>query len=364
MKEMKKIAIISFTIIVVMIIGMFFIREKEDKKELPKVGFILNGKINDHTWGQSHYEGMEKCANKLGLEVIYKESVPETEECMEVIEELVSQGCEIIICNSFGFGQWELEAANNHPELHFYHASGVMENHNMATYFGRIYQMRYLSGIVAGLQTETNQIGYVASFNIPEVVRGIDAFTLGVREVNKDATVYVTFSQSWIDEEINREYTEKLLDKYKDIDVLTMHNDAISPLEVAEARGIWAIGYDRDNSDMFPNTYLTAPIWQWENFYEPHISELLKGNFLGKHYWEGLDTGIVALAPFTKNVKQGIEAEVEVRRKKMIDGTFDVFYGPIVDNEGNIRVEKGLSMSDDAMLNDLTWFVEGVVVDE
>lgn len=364
---MKKILLTIFTFACVIIAGIFWIRinqqETDITKTQTKVGVILNGTVDDHSWGESHYNGLEISAKELNLNVIYKENILEDESSMEMMEELIADGCKIIICNSFGFGTWELECAKKHPEVYFFHATGVEELDNLATYFGRIYQMRYLSGIVAGMQTETNEIGYVAALPIAEVNRGINAFTLGVRLVNPQATVYVKWSDSWTGEEENARATTELIEEHH-IDVLAMHTDAMSPLEIADENGIWTIGYNVDNSDRFPDTYLTAPVWNWECFYEPRILECLQGKFQGIHYWEGVETGIVDLAPLTKNVKPQIAEKVEEERSRLMSGMFDVFYGPIMDNEGNMRVKEGRSMTDAAMLNDFFWYVEGVVTDE
>ena len=134
--------------------------------------------------------------------------------------------------------------------------------------------------------------------------------------------------------------------------------------QTANENKVWIIGYNVDNKELFPDTYLTAPVWNWEHFYEPRILECLQGKFRGVHYWEGVETGIVDLAPFTENVKTGTAEKVDEAREKLMNGTFDVFYGPITDNEGNIRVKEGQSMTDEAMLNDMFWYVEGVVTDE
>lgn len=364
---MKKIMATILVFVCLIIMGIFLIRmniqETDVTKKQTKVGFILNGMQNDHSWGESHYNGMEAVAKELNLDIIYKENVPEDENCVAVIEKLIDDGCKIIICNSFGYGQWELECAKAHPDIYFFHATGVEEQDNLATYFGRIYQMRYLSGIVAGLQTETNEIGYVAAFPIAEVNRGINAFTLGVRKVNPQANVYVKWSESWTGEEENAKATNELISEHN-IDVLAMHTDAMSPLEIADESNIWIVGYNIDNSSRFPNTYLTAPIWNWERFYNPRILECLQGKFQGIHYWEGVETGLVGLAELTPNVKEGTAEIVEEERARLMSGTFDVFYGPIKDTEGNIKIKEGQSMTDESMLNDFFWYVEGVVVDE
>uniref|UniRef100_UPI0040573921 BMP family ABC transporter substrate-binding protein n=1 Tax=Agathobacter sp. TaxID=2021311 RepID=UPI0040573921 len=364
---MKKINYAIIGMLTILVIGIFLIHETKQEtnvtKEETKVGFLLNGSCSDSSYGQSHYEGMEKVAKTLNLNVIYRENVPETDECFETIEALIKEGCEIIICNSFGFGEWALEAAEKYPEIYFFHATGIEKTNNLSTYFGRMYQVRYLSGIVAGLQTKTNEIGYVAAFPISEVNRGINAFTLGVRKVNPDAVVYVKWSNSWIDD-IETALAANALIENHEIDVLAMHTDSLEVLDIAEEKGIWSIGYNRDNSEKYPNTFLTAPIWQWEHFYEPYILECLQGKYISRHFWEGIESGMVALAPLTDNAEEGIAEAVEKEQKRLESMTMDVFYGPIKDQSGTIRIQEGESMTDYAMLNEFDWYVEGVQIEE
>lgn len=358
---MKKIIFTAVVILAVLICGIFFISNRQESKEQWKVGVILNGTKNDRNWSQSHYEGLEKTAEELKLEMLYQENVPETEECFKLMEEMVSSGCKIIICNSFNYGKYALEMAEKYPEISFFHASGVEEAENLTTYFGRMYQMRYLSGIVAGLQTETNKIGYVAAFPISEVNRGINAFTLGVKAVNPDAVVYVEWCNSWTDDKLAGEATRTLLLNYN-IDVLAMHTDSLRPLQIAEEEGIWSIGYNMDNSIRCEDTFLTAPVWNWDSFYIPRIKECQQGKFAGRNYWEGAESGMISLAPLTKHVKKGIAEIVEQKMQEISSGTFDVFYGPIYDRDGVLRVPVGESMSDAAMLNEFDWYVGGVKI--
>lgn len=364
---MRKIGVIVGLVFIVIILGIFLInsqeKETEVTKEKTKVGFILNGNKKDGSWGESHYTGMEKSATSLNLDVTYCENVPESAECITIVEELIQNECKIIVCNSYGYGEWLMQMAEKYPNIYFFHASGVNERQNLATFFGRMYQIRYLSGVVAGMQTETDKIGYVAAFPISEVNRGINAFTLGVRSVNPDAEVYVEWSNSWTDAEKNEAATRKLFEN-SSIDVLALHTDSLRPLEVADEMGIWSIGYNLDNAEKFPNTYLTAAVWQWEKFYEPRILECLQGKFLGTHYWEGVETGIVSLAPLSKNVKSGVKETLESEKAKMQDGLFDVFYGPIRDTDGKLRVNEGECMADRVMLNEFDWYVEGVKINE
>lgn len=364
--EMKKVFLLSGIIIFAIVVGIFVITTRETNTKVTekttKVGVILNGTKEDRNWCQSHYEGLEETAVQLNLELLYKEKVTK-DSIKDEIDTLVGEGCEIIVANSFEFGEGMEYAAKKYPEVYFFHATGTGEEKNLSSYFGRMYQIRYLTGIVAGLQTETKRIGYVAAFPIDEVNRGINAFTLGVRSVNPEAEVYVSWTNSWNDDEAAKRATERLIEEYG-IDVLAMHTDSIKPLEVAEQQGVMSIGYNVDNSEYFPNTFLTAAIWDWESFYTPHILTCLQGKFEGHHYWESIETGMVSMASLSPKVKSGVGEEVEEKRQSLISGTFDVFYGPIRDNEGTIRVAEGESMTDEAMLNHFDWYVEGVVIDE
>lgn len=364
---MKKLIIITVSILTIIIIGIFFITgnkfDTDITDETTKVGFIYNGEIDDKGWGQSHYEGISATAEELNLQIIYEENVPFDESCMDIMQDMIDKGCEIIIVNSFNYGEWVVQVANRNPEIVFLHATGTEKGDNITTYFGRMYQMRYLSGVVAGMQTETNDIGYVAAFPISEVNRGINAFTLGVKSVNPDATVHVVWSQSWTDYTANEKAAQQLVDEIG-VDIITMHCDSVAPLDVAEKSGIWSIGYNMDNSELYPNSFLTAAVWEWEKFYIPEITTYLQGKYHSGNYWEGSETGLVDLSPLTDNVKDGIEEVVTEKRAMLDQGTYDVFYGPIIDVDGNIRIGEGENMPDDAMLNSFDWYVEGVCIYE
>ncbi len=364
---MKKIVAISVLVLITIILGMLAMhgneRDTEVTKETTKVGLVCNGSIDDKGWTQSHYEGLMKSAQELNLEIICKENVTFDEECAETLQSMVDMGCEIIICNSFDYGTYVKQAAEKNPEVTFLHATGLENAKNVATYFGRIYQMRYLCGIVAGLQTETDSIGYVAAFPIDEVNRGINAFALGVQAVNPDAVVNVYWSDSWTDDRENALAANVLIDTY-DVDVLTMHCDTTAPLDVAESRGIWSIGYNKDNSKDYPESFLTAAVWNWEEFYTPQILKCLQGKFQSKQYWEGSETGLVDLAPLTPNVKEGTQGIVNEQAEKIRQGTYDVFYGPVVDMDGNVRISEGENMPDEMLLQEFDWYVRGVNIHE
>lgn len=356
--------VLTSALAIAMIVGVLFMFGPEtgfeNKPEKVRVAMIMAGLRNDHSWNETHYEAIQKAESLLDLEIAYYENVPFDSTAQDAMEEAVSNGAKIVIANSFGYGDAEMAVARNHPEVKFFYATGLKSMTNLSSFFGRMYQLRYLSGIVAGLKTKTNEIGYVAGLNISEVNRGINAFALGVQKVNPDAKVFVSWTGSWTDESRAADSTRSLLEKHN-IDVLTTHLDALSPYDIADERDVWIIGYNRDNSKRFPERFLTAPVWHWENFYIPKIREVLQDKFEGRSYWLGLESGIMDLAEMTRNVDASIRQAVEDERIRLTQGKFDVFYGPIEDNQGKIRVGEGESMTDDAMLNRFDWYVKGVV---
>ncbi|MBE5853215.1 MAG: BMP family ABC transporter substrate-binding protein [Lachnospiraceae bacterium] len=364
---MKKITYLTLAVFILVLIGIFGIHTKDEftdvTAEKTKVGCVLIGSVSDDSWTESHYDALEKVAETLNLEMVYCENVVDDSSCMNVMEELIANGCEIIICNSYGYGPYVIKVAEKYPSIMFLHASGTEIRENLGTYFGRAYQMRYLSGIVAGMQTETNEIGYVAAFDNSEVNRGINAFTLGVQTVNPDAKVYVAFSDSWTDYEQNEQATERLLEHH-DIDVITLHADSNATLDIAEAKGIWSIGYNVDNAENYPNTFLTASVWSWEKYYEPYLKKSVQKKNIAVHYWEGVETGVVSLAPFTEHVEKETVAYVNKEYRRIQQEYYDVFYGPIYDTTGRLRVNKGEKMSDEALRYQFDWYVNGVILDE
>jgi basic membrane protein A len=365
---MKLVYIVPSLILAVIIAGLltFNVKKKNTDitREKTKVAMIMNGSIDDHSWGQSHYEGMRKTAKELNLDVMFRETIPADRTSEEVMEGLIAAGAKIIVANSFQLGPYVQNVAVKHQDVKFFHASGLGYSKNMSTYFGRIYQMRYLSGIVAGMQTKSGNIGYVAAFDIPEVIRGINAFTLGVKKVNPNANVIVRWTKSWNEDKACARATRALWAHHDSIDVLTLHTDSQEPLRIADSLGLWLVGYNLDNAEMYPEHFLTAPIWRWENFYTPHILDVLKKKFVGRNYWSGANSGVVDLAPLTNHVAPETIDLVNSERKKIQNGSFDVFYGPIEDDSGTIRINEGESMSDSDMLNNFNWFVKGVIIDE
>jgi len=363
---MKKIIIMAFLILAAAVAGILLIHSSRPDTDVTakrtKIGLLLNGPRTDQSYCQAHYEALKSLEDDLNLEIICHESVPV--DCDRNIAELIrNEDCKIIIAVSYPQGASMERAAEKYPEVYFLHATGLGHRNNLSSFFGRMYQARYLSGIIAGMQTETGRIGYVAAFPIPEVIRGINAFTLGARSVRPDAVVYVRYANSWTRDDMTKTACWNLLNSHP-IDLLTLHSNSIQPLREAEARGIWSIGYNMDNAAEFPNTYLTACVWKWDVYYRKQILNCLQGKFHGDHDWLNLEDGIVELSDFTDHVDERTKAAVRNADERLRSREFDVFYGPIKDNAGNLRIEAGESMSDDEMLNGFDWYVEGVTIEK
>lgn len=330
--------------------------EKVDAEDVV-VGFIYVGPIGDGGWSYAHNEGRLYLEKQLGVKTIYKESVPEGPEVEKVMKDMIDQGANVIFATSFGYMDYMEKVSKEFPDVKFLHCSGYKTTENMANYFGRIYQARYLSGIVAGLKTKSNKIGYVGAFSIPEVVRGINAFTLGVRSVNPDAKVVVRWTNTWYDPAKEKEAAKALLDE--GADVIAQHQDTAGPQQAAEERGVWSIGYNTDMKEMAPKAYMTAPIWNWGPYYVQQVKDVMDGTWESHSYWGGINDGIVALAPLTELAPEAAQAKVDEVAAKIKDGSFRVFQGPIKDQQGTVKVESGKVLTDQELLS-MDWFVEGV----
>ena len=331
-------------------------------KDLPskdniKVGFVYIGSILDEGYTQAHDKG-RIAVEAMGIPCLYVEDVLENADCEKAIRDLIDQGCNVIYTNSFGFMDWTIKVAEDFPNVYFGHCSGYKRADNVTTYFGKIYQARYLSGIAAGYKTKVNKIGYVAAHPIPEVIRGINAFTLGVQSVNPEATVEVLWTNTWYDPAVEKQGASELLNK--GCDVIAQHQDTTAPQMAAEERGAYAVGYNVSTPNAAPKAYLTAPLFHWEVFYVDDVNLVLSGEWHSRAYWEGLSSGTVSLDDLTANNDPRAAAVIEEASARIISGEFEPFTGPLADQNGEIRVPEGVKMTDDEIWN-MSWFIKGVI---
>ncbi len=330
------------------------------KAEKMKVAFIYVGPVGDAGWTYAHDEGRKYLEEQLKDQVVTEkvESVPEnTAECERVLETLVQKGNKVIFATSFGFMDAVQNVAKRHPDVIFMHCSGYKTSENSGTYFGRDYQARYLTGIVAGKSTKNNTIGYVAAMPIPEVIRGINGFTQGVRSVNPNAKVKVVWTNTWIDSAKEKQAAVSLLEQ--GCDVITQHQDSPAPMVAAQEAGKLGIGYNSDMRKFAPQAVLTAPVWNWGPYYVDVVKSVINKTWKSGQYWGPIKDGIIDIGPYGPMVTEDVQKLVAEKRQAIVDGKLDVFGGPLKDNTGKEQVAAGNTMTDEQMLN-FNWFVEGV----
>jgi basic membrane protein A len=352
---MKKFALLAFVLLLIL---PQFAAMAEAGVDKVKAGFIYVGPVGDAGWTYAHDQGRQQMETLPFVEPsTYIESVPEGAESARVITGLVRKGHNLVFTTSFGYMDATLDVAKRFKDVVFMHCSGYKMAENVGNYFGRMYEPRYLSGIIAGKMTKANVIGYVAAFPIPEVIRGINAFALGVRSVNPQAQVRVVWTQTWFDPGIERDAADSLLDV--GADVLAMHQDAPATLQAAEARGAYVIGYNSDMRSFAPNAFLTAPVWNWGPLYAKIASEVKDGTWKSESIWWGMNHDLVQLAPISDKVPAAVQQLVREKTEAIKAGSLHPFAGPVKDQAGTIQVAAGSVPSDGDLLG-MSYFVEGV----
>lgn len=366
MEKSKKyrIPLLLAGVIVIMLLFLILIgfgNEKQEKKI--KVGFVLSGGAAEEGWNGMHYRGIKEACDEANVDLLVSENVEEfSGQCEMAVRGLASAGCEMIILSSYGYAEEMYHIAGEYPELVFYVNSSEYHAENMTSYFVKMYQARYLSGIIAGMMTENNQIGYVAAMSNNEVNRGISAFTLGVKRVNPDAEVVVTFTGSWDDEEQEKAAAGKLIEK-ADVDVITYHQNQTYVAETAEQAGIYSIGYHESKHD-FSDNYLTTVKCDWSLVYRELVQAFLKGEANSvENFWIGMDTGAVGVTEYSSKIPENVKAEVEAAKEEILGGK-EIFSGVIYDRNGKLQCGENELISDERLLEQFDWLVEGVRIYE
>jgi len=323
-----------------------------------KAAFIYVSPVGDAGWTLAHDNARQAIDKLPYVETAYTEAVPEGADAERTINQYVRDGYNLIFTTSFGFMDPTINVARSSPDVTFMHCSGYKTADNVGTYFGRMYQPRYLTGMIAAKMSKSNVLGYVAAHPIPEVIRGINAFALGAQSVNADVKVHVVWTQTWYDPAKEREAAESLLDI--GADVIAQHQDTPAPQQAAEKRGHYSLGYNSDMSSFAPAAHLTAPIWHWDVVYDDVVEQVHNGTWTSSQYWGGLAEGVVGLAPYSDLVPQDVRDLVEAKKAEIVSGAWDVFTGPISNQAGESWVAEGEVMSDGDMLG-MTSLVAGVV---
>jgi basic membrane protein A and related proteins len=328
-----------------------------------KVAFVYVSPIGEAGWTFQHEQGRLLMQKALGDKVVSTavEAVAEGADSERVMRDLALQGQQLIFATSFGYLEPALRVAAEFPNVKFEHAGGYKTAANLNTYNARYYEARYLAGLLAGKTSKSGIAGYVAGFPVPEVVQGINAFTLGMREANPQAEVRVLWLNTWFDPAREREAAQTLINQ--GADVLTNHSGSPAVPQTAQAnfkdKGVRAIAYQSDMRQFAPDAQLAAVTHHWGGYYTQVASAVLNGSWKPRPVWGGMKDGLVQLSAFAADVPAPVQALVDGRRKAIVAGSFKPFTAPLTDNEGRVRLAQGAL--DDASIATMNWFVRGVV---
>ncbi|MDR3672825.1 MAG: BMP family ABC transporter substrate-binding protein [Holophaga sp.] len=330
-----------------------------------KVGFVYVSPIGDAGYTYQHdlarKEVEKEFKGKVTARVI--ESVEEGADAERVIRSLASEGCKMIFATSFGYMNPTAKVAAAFPNVEFFHATGYKSSKNMATYNGRFYEGRYLNGIIAGKMTKTHVAGFVAAFPIPEVMMAIDAFTQGMRSVDPKAQVHVVWVNSWFDPGKEREATISLISQ--GADMITQHTDSTVVVQTVEeqrkaGKNVFCFSYNSDMIKYAPTSQLSGDITDWAPYYVRTVKNVLAGKGAGPNVWDGVKEGMIKIAPYNKAVPQAVRTEVNKAMADMKAGKLSAFQGPVLAQDGTVKVPKGQVMSDKD-LGAINYYVQGVV---
>jgi simple sugar transport system substrate-binding protein len=327
-----------------------------------KVAFVYVSPIGEAGWTYQHEQGRLAMQKALGDRVVSTavEAVAEGADSERVIRDLAAQGHQLIFATSFGYLEPTLRVAAEFPNVKFEHAGGYKTAPNVNTYNARYYEARYLAGLLAGKTSKSGIAGYVAGFPVPEVLQGINAFALGMREANPSAQVKVVWLNTWFDPAREREAAQTLINQ--GADVLTNHSGSPAVPQTAQAnfktKGVRAIAYQSDMRAYAPDAQLGAIVQHWGGYYTQVARSVLAGSWKPQPVWGGIKDGLVQLSAVSHDVPAATQTLVEDRRKAIVEGRFAPFSAPLVDNQGRVRLATGVL--DDAQIATMNWFVRGV----
>lgn len=324
-----------------------------------KVAFVYVGPVGDFGYTYAQDQGRKYLESQMkNVETTYVENVPETADSERVFTDLAKKGYNIIIGTSYGYMDYMVKVSKQFPNIVFEHCSGYKTTDNLGTYFDRDYQARYLTGMVAGKYTKSNVIGFIAPFGTPEVIRNIDALTLGAQSVNPKVQVKVVWTNSWNDPPTEKTAANSLIDA--GADVLAMHVDSPTFAQTAQDRGVLAIGHDSDMAKFAPNAILVGDVSNWGKYFVQLVKEVQNKTWKPDQYWGGIkDDGIIDITPFSSKVDKGFQSTVNAKKQDIISGKFDPFQGPVYDQNGNLKIKEGEKATDQMLLS-VDWFVKGV----
>jgi simple sugar transport system substrate-binding protein len=320
--------------------------------------FVHVSPVGQAGWTYQHDLGRQAMEQALGARVRTRtvEAVPEGPDSERVMRDLASQGCGLIFATSFGYLEPALRVAADFPAVKFAHAGGYKTAANLATYNARYYEARWLAGWLAGRQSKAGVAGYVAGFPVPEVVQGINAFTLGMRAANPQAEVRVVWLNAWFDPPREREAALTLVNQ--GADVLTNHSGSPAVPQVAEEKGVLLLAYQSDMARFAPKAQLASVTHHWGGYYTGVAQSVLDGRWQNKPVWGGMADGLVRLSAVSPALPAEVKAGLVQRQQALVAGRLQPFAAPLVDNTGRVRLATGAL--DDAAIGRMDWLVQGV----
>ncbi|MEH1794642.1 MULTISPECIES: BMP family ABC transporter substrate-binding protein [unclassified Nostoc] len=324
-----------------------------------KVGFVYVDTVGDFGWTYAHDLGRRDMEANLQdkVKTTFVENVNEDAEAEKVIRQLALDGNKLIFATSFGYMNPTIKVAKDYSDVIFEDCAGYKRAANIGTYLGRIEEPRYLTGMIAGKMTKSNVVGFIGAYPIPEVIRGISAFTQGLRLTNPQAKVKVLWVQSWYDPAKEREAAQALVNL--GVDVLTQHTDSGAVIQLAEEKGIYAFGYNTDMSKFGQKAHLTSAINKWGKFYTDKALSVINNTWKSQNVWDGIGEGMVDISPMNQVIPGDVQQLVNAKRDEFIQGTAHPFDGPLKDQKGMVRVPKGKVLDDWGQLA-MDWYVEGI----
>jgi len=328
-------------------------------QEKIKVGFAFLGPIGDYGWTWAHNKGREAVEAALGdkVETIYVENVAEDASAIPVLRDLAQQGCKIIFGTTYGYMDQMVQVAAEFPDVKFEHCTGFKRADNLATYNSRFHEGRAVLGTIAGKMSKSGVMGYLGSYKVPEVVLGVNSFLLAAQKQNPAATLKLVFIDSWFDPPKEAAATETLLNL--GCDIVTTHTDSPAALQILEQKGLFGFGQGADMSSFAPNAHLTAIEDIWGPYYIERVQAIIDGTWASADTWDGMTEGTVVISPYNKAIPADVVALADEVQAGYKAGTYDIFTGPIYDQDGNLKVEEGKVMTM-AELAVIDWFVKGV----
>ncbi|MBC7193235.1 BMP family ABC transporter substrate-binding protein [Marinobacter sp.] len=324
-----------------------------------KVGFVYVGPIGDHGWSYQHDLGRLALEEHFGdkVKTTYVENVNEGADAERTIRRLAQAGNDVIFTTSFGFMNPTARVAQQFPDITFLHATGYKRADNLGTYLSATYEGRYVTGVAAGLVTESDTLGYIASFPIPEVIRDINAVYLGATSVNPDIQIKVVWANTWFDPAKEADAANALMDQ--GADVIVQHTDSPAPLMAAEKRGKWGVGQASDMRKFGGDAHLLSVVNDWGPYYIETVQAVMDGDWTPSDYWGGIADDVIQIVGISDRLTDEQRAKVDKVIESIDSGKFHPFTGPLKDQSGELRVPKGKTMTKEALAG-MDWYVEGV----